>query len=166
MTARHQIPETGQERETLNAFLDFQRATAIFKVSGLSEVAARQSLVPSRTTVAGVINHLTVAERYWFRKHIAGDGWSYPDWDTDEDADWLISDSVTLVDLVEEYERACQESRDISNALSLDALSAIPTESERYVRLRWLIAHMTQETARHNGHLDILRELLDGTTGR
>jgi uncharacterized damage-inducible protein DinB len=166
MTQRHQTPATAQERDTLDAFLDFQRATVIFKVAGLSDVAARKNLVPSRTTIAGVINHLTIAERYWFRTQFAGDGWSYPEWDTDEDADWLVPESITLVDLIEEYERACQESRDVSNALTLDALSAIPSESGRHVSLRWLIAHMTQETARHNGHLDILRELLDGTTGK
>lgn len=165
MTQPPRTPAAAPERETLDAFLDLQRATAVAKVTGLSDAGARRNLVSSRTTVMGILNHLAAAERYWFRRHVAGDGWSYSGWETDEDSDWLVPDSITLSDLINEYERACQESREIADGLSMETLSSLPTELGRHVSLRWVIAHMTQETARHNGHLDILRELLDGSTG-
>jgi uncharacterized damage-inducible protein DinB len=165
MTERSWTPVAASERETLESFLDFQRATVAVKVAGLSEELARRRLLTSRTTVAGIVNHLAAAERYWFRGRLSGDGWTYPGWDGDEDADWDVPEAVTLADLVADHERACAESRAIAGARPLDSLAVVPGERGHLVSLRWIVSHMTAETARHNGHLDVLRELLDGATG-
>jgi uncharacterized damage-inducible protein DinB len=166
MTERVRPPVAGDERETLEGFLDAQRTTVTAKVFGLGEDLARRRLVASRTTVAGIVSHLAAAERYWFLGRMVGDGWTYPGWDEDEDADWEVPASTTLAALVSDYERACEESRAIAAELSLDSLATVPGERGHLVSLRWVISHMTAETARHNGHLDVLRELLDGATGQ
>lgn len=166
MTAeRVRTPVAADERTSLDAFLDHQRATVGLKVAGLSEADTRRRLVGSLTTAAGLVQHLAAVERYWFRARLAGDGWVYPGWDVDEDADFAVSDSATLAELVADYEFACAQSRSLAAGLSLDQLAAVVGEGGDFVSLRWILLHMIEETARHNGHLDLLRELLDGTTG-
>ena len=173
-----QAPLAAGERETLEGFLDLQRAVAVHKATGLSEDLVRQRLVPSLTTVAGIIQHLGTAERYWFRARMVGDGWSYPGWPVegarggvgpadpadgeDPDAEWAVPSTLTMDDVVADYLRACDEARAIAAELPLEALAVVPGERGHYVSLRWVYGHMIAESARHNGHLDILRELLDG----
>ena len=174
MAERMQAPLAAGERETLEGFLDLQRAVVVRKATGLSEDLVRQRLVPSLTTVAGIIQHLGSAERYWFRARMVGDGWSYPGWPAegteaaegeDPDAEWDVPSTLTMDDVVADYLRACDESRAIAAGLPLETLAVVPGERGHYVSLRWVYGHMTAETARHNGHLDILRELLDGSSG-
>jgi hypothetical protein len=94
-----------------------------------------------------------------------GDGWTYPGWDDDEDADFDVADTATLADIVADYRQACDEARAIAADLALDTLAVVRGQGGDYVSLRWIMLHMVEETARHNGHLDVLRELLDGATG-
>jgi uncharacterized damage-inducible protein DinB len=165
MTERIRTPVAADERASLEAFLDFQRATVVLKVGGLPDQLARRRLVASRSTVAGIVQHLAAAERYWFRGRLLGDGWNYPGWDADEDADFEVAATTTLAEVVRDYELACAEARAVAADLPLDALAAVRGEGGDYVSLRWILLHMVEETARHNGHLDVLRELLDGATG-
>ncbi|RNL86412.1 DinB family protein [Halostreptopolyspora alba] len=155
---------TKDERTVLTAFLDYERASVVAKVSGLGEQEARRRLVPSLTTPAGILRHLTIVERNWFRSVLRGEPaeeLGMPSSGTEES--WELPDGATAASLVTEYERTCAHSREIAARLPLDHVVAQHELGE--VSLRWILTHMIQETARHAGHADILREQLDGTTG-
>lgn len=150
------------ERETLEAFLDDFRDIVVRKVSGLSDDDARRRLVASQTTVGGLVKHLRWAEHGWFgqvleqrtgenlRRHERS--WEF-EFLPDEDLATLIAD----------YREQCAESRRI--AARYDMEHSVPHRQYGQVSLRWVYVHMIEETARHAGHLDILREQLDGATG-
>jgi hypothetical protein len=153
---------TGSEREILEAFLDLYRDIMVAKVAGLSTEAARRRLVPSSTTLAGLIKHLASVEREWFRGildqrpaeevgvRVTDDGWGI---DPDESIEGLVAD----------YRRACDESRAVAARLALDDSAPMPRLGQ--VSLRWIYVHLIEETARHAGHADVLREQTDGATG-
>jgi uncharacterized damage-inducible protein DinB len=158
-------PMTGDERTQLTTFLDYQRATVVSKCSGLTEEQARRAHVPSElTTIAGLLGHLTLNEYYWFSVVLDGqeDTWEEA-LKTDPDAEFRIALSATVPSLVEEYLAECERSRQIVAKLDLDA--QVDFRGDRKVNVRWVVTHMVEETARHLGHLDLLRELTDGVTG-
>jgi uncharacterized damage-inducible protein DinB len=158
---RPEPPERAGERETLEGFLDFLRATVVFKASGLSNVDAARRLLPSLTTVSGLVRHLADVERSWFRESLAGEPDVPTRWsDDDRDGEFRVSDTDDLGELLRDYDAACAESRAVAARFELDDVSADGRHS-----LRWILVHMIEETGRHCGHLDILRELLDGATG-
>jgi uncharacterized damage-inducible protein DinB len=160
--SRPQPPEHGGERETLEGFLDHQRATIVYKATGLSDADAATRLLPSLTTVSGVIRHLADVERSWFRDVLAGERDVPARWtDDDLDGEFRISATDSLAEILADYEQACAESRAVSAAFQLDDRASRRNEFS----LRWILVHMIEETARHAGHVDILRELLDGATG-
>lgn len=146
---------TGGEREVLEAFLDFHRAIAVGKARDLSDADARQRLVPSENTVAGLLKHLAVVERSWFGV-LAGRR-------PEPDGGFELDASDTVDALVAAYERDCDRSRELAAGFDLDHVVTHPQLGE--VSLRWIYVHMVEETARHVGHADILRELTDGSTG-
>lgn len=156
-------PEHGSEREALAGFLDFQRATVTWKSAGLSDSDAARSLLPSPTTISGLIQHLTDVERSWFRADMEGE-LDVPERRSAEDRDgaFRVASDVSLDDLIVDYRAACDESRAVIARHDLDERCAL--HDHRYT-LRWIMLHMIEETARHAGHIDILRELLDGATG-
>jgi hypothetical protein len=152
------------EREQLAGFLDFLRGTVVMKAAGLTDEQARRSLVPSElTTVAGLVSHLTYVEQYWFGVLFDArpDPW-VDRFRDDPDAEFSAGMVTPLAELVENYERECARSRAIAAKLDLDATV---TRKGEPVNLRWVLIHMIEETGRHAGHLDLLRELLDGSTG-
>jgi uncharacterized damage-inducible protein DinB len=156
--------EQGSERELLEAHLDGNRGETVRKVTGLPWDLATRRLGPSATSAAGVLKHLIDVERWWFR-HYLEDEPDVPrrtreqspngpfDLDADDDLESLIA----------EYDAACAESRAIAARHPLEDRTArqVPWLGRR-PSLRWIYLHMIEETARHNGHLDIYRELLDG----
>lgn len=155
----------GDEREQLNGFLDFLRATVVMKATGLTDEQARRSLVPSElTTVASLLAHLRLNEQYWFG--VVLDGQPDP-WEErlaqDRDAEFRTGFEIPLDQLIDDYRAQCQESRDIVG--KLDLTSRGTTAKGEPVNARWVLIHMIEETGRHAGHLDLLRELLDGSTG-
>jgi uncharacterized damage-inducible protein DinB len=158
-------PMVGDERDQLTGFLDFLRATVVLKATGLTDEQARRSLVPSElTTVAGLVSHLTLVEQYWFGQVLD----NQPDlWkerlEEDVDAEFRAALHIPLDRLIAEYEAECQRSRDV--VAKLDLADTGRTAKGEPVNLRWVIVHMIEETGRHAGHLDLLRELLDGATG-
>ena len=160
--------ETGTERELLEAHLDDNRATAIRKLSGLPWELATQRLGSSPTSAAGIVKHLIDVERWWFLRNLANEDWE-SQWSTDQnpDGEFDLAESETVESLIAEYEAACAESRRIAARFELTD-QCLRIHQRRGVRpsLRWVYIHMIEELARHNGHLDIYRELLDGTTDR
>jgi uncharacterized damage-inducible protein DinB len=153
---------TGSEREVLEAFLDLYRDIMVAKVAGLSTEAARRRLVPSSTTLAGLIKHLASVEREWFRG-ILGQRPAEQVGVRVTDDGWGIDPDETIDDLVVDYQRACDESRAVAARLALD--DSVPMPRLGQVSLRWIYVHLIEESARHAGHADILREQTDGATG-
>jgi uncharacterized damage-inducible protein DinB len=155
---------TGGEREVLEAFLDWYRGVLVRKVSGVSEEDARRRLVPSLTTLAGLVKHMIGVERGWFQRCLA----QRPTAEIGENVgggqeSWALAEGETVEALVAEYERTCEESR--RTAARFGLADAVPHRRLGRVSLRWIYVHMIEETARHVGHADILREQIDGATG-
>ncbi|MDA2804515.1 DinB family protein [Nocardiopsis suaedae] len=157
-------PEGG-EREVLESFLDAFRVSVEEKAAGLSDGDARRRLVPSRTTLAGLLRHLALVERNWFGHVLQGIPSGELGLDpTDPDSTWELRPGDTVASLTEDYRRACAESRAAAARFALE--DAVPQPELGRVTLRWIYVHMIEETARHAGHADILREQTDGSTGR
>jgi uncharacterized damage-inducible protein DinB len=162
--AAGQADSTGSERQVLEAFLDFHRQALASKVDGISENEARHRRVPSKTTLAGLVKHMIGVERGWFQEVLAG---RKPE-DIGSnvgggDESWDLADNETASSLVKEYEQTCELSRQAAARFALD--DAVPEPDVGQVSLRWIYVHMIEETARHVGHADILREQTDGTAG-
>jgi uncharacterized damage-inducible protein DinB len=155
---------TGSERQVLEAFLDFHRQVLVSKVDGISENDARRRRVPSKTTLAGLIKHMIGVERGWFQEVLAGRRPADigPNVGGGEES-WDLADNETVSSLIREYEQTCEQSRQTAARFALD--DAVPEPDMGQVSLRWIYVHMIEETARHAGHADILRELTDGAAG-
>ncbi|MFS8479976.1 MAG: DinB family protein [Micromonosporaceae bacterium] len=159
-----EVASTVGERETLEAFLDYHRRHIPERLTGLTEEQARRSLVPSATTLIGLVKHLAAVERAWFHRILAQrpaeeiKGNSRGD-----EPSWQVGPDETIADVIAEYEAACAESRQIAAGFALD--DAVPHPRLGRVSLRWIYIHMIEETAQHAGHADILREQIDGATG-
>ena len=157
-------PMFDENRQGHGSFLDFLRATVVMKATGLTDEQARRSLVPSRlTTVTGLVSHLTYVEQYWFGVLYDGraDEW-LPRFADDSDAEFTAGLHLPVEQVIADYEAECRRSREVAAAHDL-ADTAV--HKSRPVNLRWVLIHMIEETGRHAGHLYLLRELLDGSTG-
>lgn len=150
----------------LTGWLDWQRATVRLKCQGLSPAGAGQAPLPSSplTTVVGVVSHLRWVEHHWFEVSFLGEAGRGPASPADPDAEWRVAGS-SLPALLDAYDQQCERSREIVAAHDLDRIEAYAPPGIEPVSLRWILVHMIEETARHLGHLDALRELADGTTG-
>jgi len=160
-TQREPVPRNDAgEADTALAFLRFARDCVIKKTYGLSDQQLRQPMVETGTSLLGLVQHLIDAERFWFGYQLAGRGVD------DFDFSMTVPPGVPAAEVVGAYREAIAVSDEILGNLSdLDEPMAIPIDEKRHTA-RWIIAHMTSETARHAGHADILRELIDGATGR
>ena len=162
-TQRERVPDNdGGELDTALAFLDFQRACVFKKIDGLDDEQLRRRLVASDTTLLGLVKHFADGERWWFAHHLGGDP-AYAD------IDWtmVVPAGVPAADVVADYRSAINESdRYIAAAGSPDTRTELPVGGDGPKTLRWVLAHMTAEIARHLGHMDILREQIDEVTGR
>jgi uncharacterized damage-inducible protein DinB len=142
------------------AFLRFARDCVIKKTEGLSEAQLRRVMVESGTSLIGLVQHLTDAERYWVGYHVGGLGVD------DYDFSMTVPPTTSVDSVIRDYRDAITASEEILAGVGdLDQPVAIPTEEKRHTT-RWVLAHLTGETTRHAGHADILRELIDGVTGR
>jgi uncharacterized damage-inducible protein DinB len=162
---RLDVPFSGDEKTMLSAFLDRYRETMLWKLDGLTNEQASARLVPSATTLLGIVKHLAYVERGWFQMNFAGEPPNYP-WpedEPDEDIDFRISTTDTIENIGSLYEQEIARSREIVAGASLDDVSK---SKDRLRSLRWIMVHMIEETARHAGHADILRELTDGAIGQ
>jgi uncharacterized damage-inducible protein DinB len=160
-TQREPVPRNdGGELDTALAFLTFARNSVIKKTENLAEEQLRRVMVGTGTSLLGLVWHLIDGERYWFGYHVAGRGAD------DYDFAMTVPPDVSADEVLATYREAVATSDEIlADLTDLDQLMSIPTDERRH-SVRWVVAHMTSETARHAGHADILRELIDGTTGR
>jgi hypothetical protein len=153
----------GDERTMLEGWLEWHRTTLLRKCGGLTaEQLARRAVPPSNLSLLGLIRHAAKAERYWFRQRVGGEDLPrlYPAGEADfhaADAACADADYATLL----AEQDAC---RALAAHTSLDDVFTIETWDRR-VSVRWVYIHMIEEYARHNGHADLLRERIDGTTG-
>jgi uncharacterized damage-inducible protein DinB len=159
---RESVPrDDGSELETALAFLRFARHCVLKKTDGLNDDQLRRSLVPSGTTLLGLVEHLTEVEGYWFGHHVAGDPAESDDASSTQD-----QAERDTADVLAAYRAAAIASDTILTTVGdLDSVVSRPIDGE-YLHVRWVVAHMTSETARHAGHADIIREQIDGVTGR
>jgi hypothetical protein len=147
----------GDERETLLALLQYQRESLVRKVAGVDDHRARNRYVASDTTLLWLLKHMVRAETVWLRHRFAGTDVEIPD-DTVTSAD-------TVAAAIDAYRATWATNDAIVASASLDD-SCRQVDGDTPVNLRWVLMHLLEETARHAGHADILRELIDGQTGR
>jgi hypothetical protein len=152
------------ERETLAGFLEYHRRVISGKLRGLSEEDARRRLVPSLTTMLGLVSHAAAVERNWFQHYLGGKPREEIAGNARGDApSWDVGAGQTIDGVIAEFESACATSRRIAAGFALD--QTVPHDRLGRVSLRWIYVHIIREHARHIGHADILREQIDGVTG-
>jgi uncharacterized damage-inducible protein DinB len=152
------------ERTMLVHYLNLQRQAVARKCEGLSEEQANRVLLTTSPlmTVAGIVSHLRWVEHVWFEhRALGGEDLSPP---TQEDPDLDFVPDSPLPQVVADYLRQCARSDEITASRALDDRLKVARHGG-YPSMRWLLLHMIEETARHAGHLDILREQFDGSTG-
>lgn len=162
-------PLAADERSTLEGFLDYQRDTLWQKVEGLDAEQLGQVHPPSTITLGGLVKHLALVEDWWFTCVMTGapypPPWDAVDWDGDPDWEWRTGAQETPDQLRAQWQESVARSRRAVADLPLDTLSQRPGRSGERFSLRWVMAHMLEEYARHNGHADLVRESVDGATG-
>lgn len=148
---------SGDDRDVLLTLLRYLRESMVRKVSGIDDTTARQSPVRSGTTLLWLIRHVAYAERVWVVHRFTGGATPPPD---------PAPGTDTMDAALAAYRQTWADVDDVVSAtISLDERSVIASDGSRPT-LRWILAHLLEETARHAGHADILRELIDGATGR
>ena len=164
---RHLPPLNADERTTLEAWLDFHRSTLAIKCEGLDNAqAAAAAVPPSGFTLTGLVQHMAEVERNWFRRVFAGEPVA-PIYDpqadpTGPDGGFEIAEGATLGDALATWRAEIANARE---RCAHRALGDTGRFMDQDVSLRWIYVHMIEEYARHNGHADLLRERIDGTTG-
>jgi len=191
---RPRPPREGDEASTLVGFLEHHRATFAWRCSGLDDDQLRTALPPTAMTLGGMLKHLAYVEDYWFTQVVAGlpapAPWADADWDADPDWEWHSAAADSGDELRTLWAERVERSRDVVTGLlgvvgddgggdngsgsgagggarRTAALAVVhPGVGGRPgVSLRWVLVHLVEEYARHNGHADLLRESLDGRTG-
>lgn len=167
MTSRTDTPSAWDERTQLTTFLDYARATALAKCEDVTPENAVKAPLPGSPlmTLAGLVNHLRWVEYWWFQVVFLGEEDEGPWTDEDPDREMRIAVDMPLADVLREYAEQSARYRDLVAGNDLDTRAKRPRGNGEAVDLRWILLHLIEETARHNGHLDIVRELVDGKTG-
>jgi uncharacterized damage-inducible protein DinB len=162
---RPRAPLEAGERDMLNAWLEFHRATLAMKCEGLTDEQLRErSVPPSSMSLLGLVRHLADVERGWFRRGIGGeDAPRRFHSEENPDGDFDDVDTADVAEAFAAWREDCDGARvAVAAAPSLDYTFAA---GEQRFSLRWVMMHMIEEYARHNGHADLLRERIDGVTG-
>ena len=166
--SRTRPPFVADERTQLLGWLDLQRELVHWKCEGISDADAYRVALPTSPlmTVAGLVSHMRWTEHCWFEVlFLGGSSDTNPQFlDEPEDADMRV-EGVPLTQLLTDYRAQCETSNRIIAAHSLDDVGVHPDFESAHATLRWMLLHMLEEVSRHVGHLDIIRELLDGSTG-
>ena len=150
--------QADDERETLLGLLQFQRESLVRKAEGITDEQARWSPVPTGTSLLWLVRHVTMAESIWILHRFAGEPRSVV-------ASDRLVDGDTVADAVADYRAMWERVDAVAEAASLDDLCHSPT-ADQPINLRWVLAHLLEETARHAGHADLIREQIDGSVGR
>ncbi|MGI8662061.1 MAG: DinB family protein [Acidimicrobiales bacterium] len=170
---RPEPPLAGDETATLLGFLDYQRATLGWKCEGVDAAGLRATVGVSSMTLGGMLKHMAYVEDVWFSRSLHSQDpqppWHTVDWDADRDWDWHSAADDTPEQLHALWQDAVDRSRLlVSEALASGGLEQLAQRSwpdGRAPSLRWILVHMIEEYARHNGHADLLRESVDASTG-
>jgi uncharacterized damage-inducible protein DinB len=170
---RPEPPSAGDEAATLLGFLDFQRATLAWKCEGLDAAGMRATTAASTLTLGGLLKHLALVEEHWFSRWLhgrpMGPPWDAIDWDADPDWEFHSAADDSPEQLMQLWRDAVARSREaVDEALTGGGLDQLAkrTDPDGWVpSLRWILCHMLEEYARHNGHADLIRESVDGATG-
>ncbi|HEV2067763.1 MAG TPA: DUF664 domain-containing protein, partial [Thermomicrobiales bacterium] len=170
---RPEPPPAANEISTLLGFLDYQRATLEWKSRGLDATGLQATVGASTITLGGMLKHMAWVEDYWFSRRLHGNGpaplWNTVDWTAEPDWEWhsAVGDSPEQLHTL--WREAVAHSRHlVDEALAgggLDVLARQPWQNGESPSLRWILVHMIEEYARHNGHADLIRESVDGQTG-
>lgn len=162
MTEMHYPPPSGDQRDMLVAFNNLQRQSLLWKLEGLTEEQLRWKHQPSGLSLLGLLKHMIRVEQTWFQARMLGEK---IDGEPNDDDAWNPSPDETFDVLAEQYRQAYTRANEIANSVPLDQQTAVPRSSGDYVTLQWILYHMLEETARHLGHADLIRETIDGATG-
>jgi uncharacterized damage-inducible protein DinB len=170
---RPEPPLAADETDTLLGFLDYQRATLAWKGAGLDAAGLHATVGVSSMTLGGLLKHMAYVEADWFSRWLHGRDktppWDTVDWAADRDWDWHSAAEDTPEQLVALWQDAVARSHVlVADALTdggLDQLARRTSPEGDAPSLRWIVVHMIEEYARHNGHADLLRESVDGLTG-
>lgn len=171
-TERVDPPTNGPEVAQLRAWLGYQRDTLRLKCDGLDAAQLAQPLSPSTLTLGGLLKHLALVEDHWFSYVLAGNEpaqpWGAVDWEADPDFEFRVTEQDTRESMLALFDDAVTASDRILDVVGADASHRSARKARRvddYFDLRWILVHMIEEYARHNGHADLIRESIDGSTG-
>jgi uncharacterized damage-inducible protein DinB len=158
-------PYVAGERAMLESWLEYHRATLAWKCEGLDDAQLRQRAVPpSSLSLIGLVRHMADVERNWFRRVLGGENVPGIYWtDDDLDADFNDVDAADVQEAFATWRSECEHAR--RNAAAAASLDVTGQRRGEAVTLRWILVHMIEEYARHNGHADFLRERIDGAVG-
>lgn len=170
---RPEPPLAADETITLRAFLDFHRATFAWKCAGLDAKGLQTSVASSSMTLGGMMKHLSLVEESWFgerlREQDSRAPWNAIDWESDPNWEWRTAAEDSPEQLRAQWVKSVgYADAMIDEALSeggLDQLARRKWPDGRAPSFRWILCHMIEEYARHNGHADLIREAIDGETG-
>ncbi|MFJ2579527.1 DinB family protein [Kitasatospora aureofaciens] len=167
VTPRVDPPMAADETAMLTAWLDYHRSTLALKCEGLTDDQLRlRSVPPSTLSLLGLVRHMAEVERHWFQGVLLGEEITTGHYWTKEDPDGDF-DNLDTADVAADFaiwHAEIEAARRASAGLPLDTVGKRPRRGQE-VTLRWILVHMIEEYARHNGHADFLRELVDGATG-
>lgn len=170
---RPEPPPSANEVDTLIGFLEWQRSTLEWKIRGLDRVGMNTTVAESSMTLGGIVKHLAWVEDHWFSYFLHDRArsatWELVDWSAEPNWEWTSAASDLPEALRALWTRACEASRTaLDEALTrggLDQLSRRTWDNGDAPSLRWILVHMIEEYARHNGHADLIREAIDGQVG-
>ncbi|KMM44371.1 mini-circle protein [Cellulomonas sp. A375-1] len=173
-TERTDPPTTGDEAAILLGFVDFHRRTLLTKADGLDAAQLATRLEPSTMTLGGLLHHLAYVEDIWCSVVLHGnppaEPWASVDWAADQDWEWTVAATLAPDELRRRYLAAVDRSDElVGQVLRTRGLDAVAARRDRQtdaeISLRWILVHLVEEYARHNGHADLIRESIDGLTG-
>jgi uncharacterized damage-inducible protein DinB len=164
-TERVDPPPEADERTMLESWLDYHRATLAMKCDGLSDEQLRERAVPpSSMSLLGLVRHMADVERNWFRWVLSGEHGPGLFWTPDnEDGDFDDVDDASVDEAFDAWRAECDNAREVAARMEFEDTGT--RRNGEKVSLRWVLVHMIEEYARHNGHADFLRERIDGATG-
>ena len=157
------VPFTGGEKESLHVSLERHRQAVLWKIEGLDDEQLRRPMTPTGTTLLGLVKHLGAMEYNWFSEPFGRETEPLPLSDDDPEMDLRIEPDETTADILGFYERSRAASDAVIDKHGVEDLGTAWFGEQ--VSMRWVLIHMIEETARHAGHIDIVRELIDGAAG-
>ena len=159
------LPADFDERSALLQMLAYVRGTVHAKCAGLDDGSATPLATSPLTSIGGLVHHLRWVETWWIGVVFSGEPDAAPWTDEDPDREWRLGAAGDLASLLADYRAECDRLDAIIAVHGLDDRATGTTRGGVHPPLRWIVLHLVEETARHNGHLDVLRELADGCTG-